>query len=216
MTFIDGVISTVTGVAASYAVWWYTFRVLTPKIRFSGSISKIPTIENPSGYKYRFKFENIGRRNMIDIEVVVRVRIKGLRKEVPGNWEVIYIPISSLAYHKLAIVRPVNRLGIRNVRPVFEIKAFDCDYFQKPVFDKTTQDLAADHKLTLDHVLGIGKMANLQILLFAYDEYSGARKFFESPEFSAQNITPGYFDLNGVNVIADASGNNESEEEDFT
>ena len=205
MTFTDGLISTLTGVAASYFVWWFTFRFLTPKVNFAESISRIPTKDNPSGFKYRFKFENIGLRNMIDIEVVIRVRIKGLRPDIQGNWEVVYLPISSLPYQKLAIVRPVYRKDKKRVRPVFEIKAYACDYFQKSFFNEETRKRSAEQTLTLDHVLKLGREANLQVLLFAYDEYSGARKFFESDVMTAGDIVDGYFDRKSVAVIAGVS-----------
>ncbi len=182
---INIAISSITGVAASFFIWWLTFKFWTPKINFASSISRLNTDENPSGIKYRFKFENAGCRNIIDIEAIVRVRIQGLRPDFPSNWEVIYLPTSSLDYKKIAIARPVSG---KHVRPVFEIKAYDCDYFEKPFFPDETRHLAEVNELTLDHILTLGTSANLQILLLGYDQFSGARKFFESTELSRQHI----------------------------
>jgi hypothetical protein len=203
MSIGDILISTVTGVLASFAVWWYTLKYLTPKIKFSNSISRLPTEHNDSGYRYRFKFENSGSRNIIDAEVIVRVRIKGLRKEMSGNWEVVYLPISSMEYQKLAIIRPVSRpfLDMRPLRPVFEIKGYACDYFENSLFSLAIRQKAAAKSLSLDDILSIGNDANLQVLLLAYDEFSGARKFFESPLFTKADIKNGYYEKNSVYMV---------------
>jgi len=200
MTFLDVVISAATGVLTSYTVWWITFKYLTPKIKFSDAISCLESKENASGFRYRFKFENEGRRNIIDAEVIVRVRIRGLRKDMRKNWEVIYLPISSMHYQKLAIVRPVSKplKGHKPLRPVFEIKGYACEYFEHAIFPPAVQEKARQRSLTLEEILSIGDEANLQVLILAFDEFSGARKFFESPLLTLKDIQHGYYDKHSV------------------
>lgn len=203
MTTTDVVISTVTGVLASYFVWWLTFKYLTPKIKFTDSISKLPTNENNSGFRYRFKFENCGSRNMIDVDVIVRLRIRGLRPNFGNNWEVIYLPTSSMEYQKLAIVRPIGKplKGHKSLRPVFEIKPYLCEYFETNLFSKSIREKAVNQSLSLEDVLNEGIEANLQVLILGYDQYSGARKFFESRVFGLSDIQEGYYDRHSVFMV---------------
>lgn len=95
------------------------FKILVPKIEFSDQISKLKCNENNSGFKYRFKFENAGKRDIIDVQILIRLRIEGLRKENPRNWEVVYTPTSTLHYENIAIIRPVSSARLR---PILEIK----------------------------------------------------------------------------------------------
>ncbi len=197
MTVCDIIISTLTGVAASYFVWWLTFKYLVPEIKFADTISRLQTNENPSGFRYRIKFENSGQRNIIDLQVLIRLRIKGIRQEHPQNWEIIYLPTSSLEYKNVAIVRPASSNGLR---PVLEIKVYGCDYFQRTIFPENIKILSQNSQLTLDQVLNIGQEAEFQILALGYDEFSGARKFYESKTYRVIDIADGHFDLNGLGM----------------
>ncbi len=197
MTVSDIIISALTGVAASFFVWWWTFKYLVPKINFADSISRLETDENNSGFRFRLKFENSGSRNIIDLQVLIRLRIKGIRQEYQSNWEVVYIPTSSLDYRNVAIVRPASSGGLR---PLLEIKTYECEYFKKNVFPQQIRDLANNNQLTLDDVLEIGAEANFQILALGYDEFSGSRKFYESKSYTKNDIINGHFDLNSLNI----------------
>lgn len=203
-------VSSLTGVIASFFVWWLTFKYWVPKIRFSSKISKLKTKENKSLVKYRFKFENYGKRNAIDAEVIVRLRIQGLRKELPNNWEVVYLPTSSLDYKKVAIIRPILKNNSKsnsednlknNLRAILEIKPYECDYFTKDFFPEEIQNKAKEKTLTLEDVLGIGKKAEFQIIIIATDEFSGARKFFESKVYTIDDIAKGYFKKDSLDVV---------------
>ncbi|MBS1572994.1 MAG: hypothetical protein JST62_11405 [Bacteroidetes bacterium] len=197
MTVSDIIISTLTGVVASFFVWWLTFKYLVPKINFADKISKLQTDENGSGFRYRIKFENSGNRNIIDLQVLIRLRIRGIRQEQPKNWEVVYLPTSSLEYKNVAIVRPASSSGLR---PVLEIKTYECDYFQRTIFPDNIRILAQNNQLTLDQVLNIGQEAEFQIMVLGYDEFSGARKFYESKNYTINDIAEGHFDLNSLNM----------------
>ena len=198
MTVCDIIISTLTGVVASYFVWWLTFKYWVPKIKFADRISRLQTNENTSGFRYRIKFENSGSRNIIDLQVLIRLRIRGLRHEHPQNWEVVYLPTSALDYKNIAIVRPASKSGLR---PILEIRAYDCEYFQHPIFPDDIRNLSSSKELTLDQVLNIGEEVEFQILVLGYDEFSGAKKFYESKTYTGQDISDGHFDINGLVIL---------------
>jgi len=190
-------VSSLTGVGASFLVWWLTFKYWSPKLKIGKTISKLSTEKNMSKFKYRFKFENIGRRNIIDIEVIVRLRIQGIKKGFLNNWEVIYLPTSSLEYDKVAIVRPIST---SKIRPILEIKTYECDYFQKDFFPEDIKTKSKNNELTLEDVMQLGTRSEFQIMMLGTDEFSGARKFFESKVFDKNDIAYGSFDKNGIEV----------------
>ena len=187
-----------TGVVTSLFVWWLTFKHWSPKLKIGNTISRLPTEENNSKVKYRFKFENIGKRNIRDVEVIVRLRIQGIKKERANNWEVIYLPTSSLEYDRVAIVRPTTSLN--RIRPVLEIKTYECDYFQKNFFPEEIKTKSMNNELTLEDAMRLGTRSEFQILISGTDEYSGARRYFESKIFDINDIVYGDFDKNGIEV----------------
>jgi len=193
---INIIVSVITGIIASYTIWYLVTKCLVPKLNFSGFVSKLRTDENASGFKYRFKFENAGRRNIIDLEVIARFRTRGLHNDLPHNWEVIYLPTSSLQYNKVAIVRPTKS---NHLRPVLEIKTYECPYFKSEIFSDEIRRKAESGQLSLDDIFNIDSESNLQIIILGYDEFSGARKYFESKIYTKKDILPKHFNQNGVN-----------------
>lgn len=194
---LNVLVSSLTGVAASFFGWWYTFKYLVPKIRFGECISKLETSDNASGFRYRFKFENYGRRNIIDIDVVVRLRIKGLKSDFPNNWAIIYIPTSE-NNRNIFIVRPITK---GNLRYIVEIKTHDCQFFQKTFLPQEIINKSINKTLTFEDVLKLGLESEFQIMLTGIDEFSGAKKFFESKVFSINDIKNGRFEKNGLSII---------------
>lgn len=207
-SILINIINVLTGVVSSYIVWYLTFKILVPKIHFSNKISRVSTTENNSKYKYRFKFENCGHRDIIDLEIIVKLRIKGLSVNFPENWHVIYLPTSTLDYKNVAIVRPISKKGLR---VVLEIKTYESDYFKDMIFPSDIRTLAETKSLTLEDVMNLGKDSELQIFIFGTDEFSGSKKFFESkiykystsPEYC--DIIEGKFERGSLNVNKNAS-----------
>jgi len=195
---VNFLISSVTGVGASFLVWWITFKLLVPKLRFSENISESETEENPSGFRYRFKFENTGCRNIIDIEIIVKLRIRGLDNKRPQNWEVIYLPTSTLDYKKVSIVRPASKGGLRML---LEIKTYACDYFQNNMFSSFIIERSKNKMITLEDVMALGTESELQVMAIGTDEFSGAKKFFNSNIFHRQSIVSGLFDRNSLRIL---------------
>jgi len=193
---ISIIVSSITGIAASFFVWWFTVKHI--RLKFSEKISKSKTFENKSGFKYRFKMENYGRRNIIDIEIIVRFRSKGLIRNTPNNWEVVYLPTSTLEYKKIAIMKPFSK---SNLRSILEIKTYECDYFQNSVFPDDIIQKSRNKTLLLDDILDLNQNSEFQILIIGTDEFSGAKKFFHSKIYKKSDIELGFFDPRGLDIM---------------
>lgn len=134
---------------------------------------------------------------MIDSTVIVRLQIKGLKTYQLNNWQNIYLPTSTSDYKNIAIIRPKRKNGGGVVR---EIKAYDCDYFQKNIFSNEIREASKNKTLTLEDILKLGSNARLRIMLLGYDEYSGSRKLFLSKVYTINDIKKGLYEKNSVNI----------------
>ena len=90
---MEFVIGFIFGTIASMLAWYILFHQIVPKIDFFPNIYKQATNENPSGFRYLVRLRNTGRRDIIDVELFAKLRIKGIYKERRNAWKAIYIPI---------------------------------------------------------------------------------------------------------------------------
>lgn len=75
------------GLLTSMMAWHILFHRIVPSLEFFPAIYKKRTDENPSGYKYRIKFRNTGRREVLDVELFAKLRIGGCCRVSPNFGE---------------------------------------------------------------------------------------------------------------------------------
>lgn len=182
------------GILSSLIAWWILFYIFVPKVQFSNFISKVRTDETKCGFKYRIAFHNSGRRNVIDAEVYVKLRIIGLKPEYPNNSNVFALP---LGYNHIPKIRPEKR-GIKHIIRLDVIKIDELTNSTFP--DHIRQNFEENHKL-LEDLMALGTDTTLQIFIFGYDEFSGTRKVFESKLYKASDIVCGRFARKSLQVI---------------
>jgi hypothetical protein len=119
----------VLGLLASFIIWFFTTKLLVLKIEFSENLSKnLPDYsKNP---RYRFRIRNKGSRNIVDIDVYFRVRIKGLYAHSPYVWDIVTVPVGSMD-NKVTILRPSSKdfYGITLDIKVTNVKNFNYHTF---------------------------------------------------------------------------------------
>jgi len=178
------VVGSLTGVGASFFVWWLTFKYWSPELKFGEKVIRESAMNNKSKVGYRFYFRNIGRRNIIDIEVVVQLKLKlaGFRTKY------VYLPTSSSEYKKVAILKPGQELSL-------EILTHKCDYFQKSIFPLAIRGKSRRNELTLDEIMQLPKLeepVTFLIMMIGTDVFSGTRKFFKSNTYAKNDIIGSY------------------------
>lgn len=181
------------GCLASLLAWWVVQHRFVPKIEFSPDISRNRYSGNPSGFNYRVKFKNTGRRDIIDVEVFVVIRNRGLLKGQEKIVEIASIPTD-------ADRMPVIKAGANRI---VSVNVHLAEKFKKTSYGSEINEKRKQGNLTLEDVLGAGEKAAMTLNIFGYDSWSGARKMYESPEFLASDIKEGRWD--GMLVIADES-----------
>ncbi len=182
------------GVLSSLFAWWILFHLIVPKIEFSKKISKSKLDNNPSGYRYAVKMKNSGRRSIIDLELIARLRIRGLKPEYPNNWHPIDIP---MAFNRVPELLPVKK---RQFLLVVEFRIADIDAYSQSLLPNKLSTKVEAETILLEEVMSTGLESNLQVFLFGYDEFSGTRKVFASKKFLVDDISSGKFEKNTLNI----------------
>ena len=189
------IIGFLAGIVTNLLVWWALFHVIVPKIQFSPFISKLPTTvpdSDNSGFRYRFKMRNGGRRGIIDVELNATLRIEGLTKR--KNFELIGIPLTTDGERRARINRlPRVRPGVKAAR-VYRLYINSVEELSnRSIYPEHIRRKAEERALTLEDLLVLGDEAYLQIAAFGYDEFSGARKLFLSKYYMLSHVKTGEF-----------------------
>jgi hypothetical protein len=167
---------------------------------FSTSIVKSISPHITAGYSYGFKVENSGHRTIVDAEFFVQLRIRGLFNDRKEVWKVLFVPLS---YHRIPRMRPARKY---NVRDVIRLSIDQLNELATPLFPAHIQEKHRAGTVLLEDLMGLGEEATVQVIAFGYDEFSGARKVFESCVFIRKDIIQGAFERSSLAVIPDACG----------
>ncbi len=173
------------GAGSSFIVWYYLFRKVVPKIEFSDKVSRILREDSPPKHNYRIKYQNKGKRTVIDVEIKVKLRVKGLFKNRPSTWHTVSIPT---ARYEIPILKPQNYGG-----QIVNFGITECDFFTGNLVDEEIKNKYQNKTLTLEDVLNIGKQNELSVIISGFDEFSGARKIFVSKFYRITDIEAGQF-----------------------
>jgi hypothetical protein len=156
--------------------WLVIAHWIVPSISIISEIRKTASNENPSGYKYRINICNQGRRDAVDLEFFAKLRIQGLINGEPKIWRAIYIPVDDPRIPKMKSNRKKkSHMSVQLLVNSLSSYARDC-------LPKHLQKQLDERKLLLEDLMKLGKNARLQVAVFGYDSFSGARKLFESSE----------------------------------
>ncbi len=199
---MDALLNLALGVIASFLAWWVLFHGIVPKIKFSNGISKLPTgriAENQSGWKYRVKLGNYGRRNAIDVQVRAKLSIKGLNPLRSDNLQIVYLPLDGDRSFAIPRIMPQKKGHARSTVLALEPNLAD-EFRNQDIYPEDFRDLARAYKLTMEDVLALGAEAKLEMMVFGYDDFSGARKLFWSRAFTSEDIGDGPFEKGGLNL----------------
>lgn len=174
----------VLGVGSSGAFWWLQTHYWVPKIKFSDELAEYEL--NGENSFFQCAFENVGKRDIIDLEIQVRFGIKE------------YLGASGWAYHTVSSnASRVPKLACRKRR---RVRVYDT---REDVQFQDVPSMSLRNKIeacvSLRDVLCLGTDAAVRVHVFGYDSFSGARKHFVSPEYRRKDIRRGTF--NGLNVV---------------
>jgi len=179
---MEYIIGFILGVMASFVTWYILSHHVIPKIEFFPNIYKEKNDENPSGFRYLIRFKNLGSRDIIDLDIMAKLRIHGIYDFKKWAWKAIYIPIDDnkipkINSHKKSPKRTAVQLCVFNISD--EAKMSLPDELQEQCNMKT---------ILLEDLFKLGDKAELKLFLFGYDTFSGTRKLFESKVYTSKDI----------------------------
>lgn len=216
-SFWDLIVGIVLGIVTNFIAWAILFHYFIPKIRFSEQLSKVrikKTREDRSGYRFRVKIENAGRRRIIDIELTARLSVKGLRTK--SIWNTLYIPLSpngDSSYRIPMLLPAIRRVSGR--RKIIFLYPNSTDILRDwSIFPEEMREKARNKELLLEDLLKLGTEAKLEIHAYCYDSFSGTRKLFISEPYTVDvngKIPEGQFDSTSLAVIPATVVSEESE-----
>jgi hypothetical protein len=185
-TILSNLIGVATGLGTSFFSWWVLFHVIVPRIQFSNKISKRKSKDH-AGYDYRVKILNSGSRDIVGVECIARLIIDW---EGKGNWKAFYIPMNPAGERKTElpkIKKNGNRVLLLYVSLINSIR-------NRGVVPDYIKSAAEEGTLGLEELFSLGTLSKLKVYISGYDEFSGARKVFESKFYSYKDIVDGTFD----------------------
>lgn len=177
------------GVLASFLAWMIVFRWIVPSISFSEVISKVPPVTYAKAIKdprYRIKFLNIGRRGIVDVEVMTRLRVRCLsgNQDFANTWCMVTLKTDTMREPR--IPPGASRSVVLDLEGTPELGS---SLFVSAI---------AGRELTLETLLSLGTDAEIAIWVFGYDDFSGSRKAFVSKKYRLEDIAVGKF--NGLEI----------------
>lgn len=163
------------GIIASFFVWYVNYHWVIPSVKFSSDISRRQLSNNHSFYQVAFK--NTGRRKILDIDVLVRIGVKGYKNAEGWGYHAIRTNASKVPY--LSPEQENRRLvRIFDTRKEIEFVDLPSESISKGIKGCPT----------LEDVLKLGEDASVQVHIFGYDSFSGTRRHFVSKNYKRGDI----------------------------
>lgn len=187
------IVSFLLGIVTSFIAWLLVFHFFVPKVNFSEKISK--QVDSNSNFKYRIKIENAGARSIYELNIYVKISIRGLNIERKRNLEVTFLPVSFEGV--IPIIEPVKKTRRRNL---IKIDPNKTEEFERDIYPYKVRNKVKNKQLLLEDLLSLGSEAWLELYIIGNDQFSGSRKVITSKKYFKQDIVDKPFDKNSLEI----------------
>lgn len=183
---ITTLIGLVGGLALSVALWYWLTHIVSPRVVFSRRISRIR--DSDGERRYRVKITNPARRReVIDLSYAASIEFPGLQ-----------------AFDEEVASRP--RLDLRSSKErtfrlppgghtVVAVSLPDLDELRRSHAIRAIYPAGRDHAgLGIETLLADAAKAYVRLQVLCNDGWSGARRYFTSPEYTLELVKDGDFD----------------------
>lgn len=188
--------SIVVSLLASWIFWSCSFKLSLTKVIFSKYLAKPDDTltDNRKSYGYRFRFANIGRRDLIELTVTIKFIIPD------GTRDHILVPeISNSGKQAFMTFLPGRRThkkyGRSNVRTMtFYPSESMIHELSKKKYSQKIRKLAKKGTLQFKDLFDeYGEKLTIRIYVYGNDKVTGARRMFESHAYTVYDIKEGDF-----------------------
>jgi hypothetical protein len=173
LSLLPYLISFFVGVGASLFIWVFTTKIFVPKITICSEIEK--RVSDNKHSEYRLKIINEAqKRDAYNVSTYFRIHFE----EIYFTLELPYLPILKRNDERTI---PINIKGLNS--PKID-----------GLSNATIKVKYHTGELTLEDFFNEGQKVSLEIVLFAYDKFSGAQACVLSHKILKENIVRGKFD----------------------
>lgn len=193
-------------VLAAWFFWMLTFQYTNIDIVFSDKLEKRKDVRNGATdlYRYRVRIVNMGKRDLIEVSMIAKVTVKTMensKRKIHSTYfpvgEECVIPIIHRKRSKKEIQdanRPEDRKEHRTM--LYGLYTDDRAYteYAKNIYDESIRKKAIERTLVIDDIFAVYPEAFMTIYVFGNDCVTGARRKYESKEYTKEDIAAGKFE----------------------
>jgi hypothetical protein len=173
-----------------------------PKIKFSQVIARMPPHAEGIN-RYVIYIENSGCRSIIDIEIRAIITIPGLFSDLPHIKQDV---ILETAFTFFPFLKSGRKGNLPSNRMMFRLLPHLNSEFDRKVYPENIRHKRQDKSLTLDDLMSINDYVTVTIVIFCYDEFSGARRMFVSKAYRKTDVQSGVFEETSLEFIPSKNG----------
>lgn len=178
---VSVVVGVTTGVASSFAVWWFLTRRLRPRVTICPTLAVFRSLTRDI-VMTQFRIRNDGRRPAHDVSVSVSVRMSGLIRTGTAEWA----PVRT--WHVPVLLPDV---ALRWAVPLHRSELLVNAYLRRlPLSLRRTYQETG--RVPADELLRAVDGSSLRVSVFATDSYSKSREYFEQ-SFTSSDLRLGRF-----------------------
>jgi hypothetical protein len=181
----------ISGVIASFMFWFIMTHFMVPKIEFSKKITKLPSKNTNSSFKYQFKFHNANRKNnVLDVSIHATVYFPDYPKK--GTTTLYEIPVDT---RKIMELEPKTNKFSRPARKItlmLEDKIFIKE-FNKSQNPENLKLSCHERNMKLEDLFSLCSNSHIRVYVAAIDGFSGSRKVFKSHNYTKHSIVESQF-----------------------
>lgn len=196
MSLNEIILSIGLSITASFIFWLFSFKVSFTKIIFANSLAKPDdTLTDDRKLQgYRFRFANVGFRDLIELNVAVKMVIRD------GNRNHVVMPdISNSGQQSFTTFLPgIITYKLKKGSNMRTMTFYPSETMRKELskdkYPGNIRDLAKSGDLQFKDIFDrYGGDVIIRIYVYGNDRTTGARKMFESQEYTMDDIVEGDF-----------------------
>lgn len=193
---------------SAWVFWILTFKYSNINVVFSEKLEKRLREREDGGkeFLYRIRLSNTGRRDLIEVSLIAKVTVRLEDNKIYATHFPVGDKCVNPVIRKMKSNREVARDG--NYYPHIQTKIpqnyklqfygiyiDDIGYkeFAKEEYAEEIREKARAKTLVLDDIFEVYPNARLVIYVFGNDSVTGARRKYESKEYSKEDIVKGTF-----------------------
>ena len=198
LTFI--IIPFLVSLLAAYVFWWLSFKYSNIKIVFSDKLEKRKDVRDgkEDQYRYRIRITNAGRRDLFEVYVIAKMTVK----TQDGRTNTTFFPVGEESIIPV-LVKKFNKIEGSEYKGFNKKKGMQRGYrvqsyglyineiayneYIKNFYEESIREKAREKKLVIDDIFQVYPDSLLTVFVFGNDAVTGARRKYESKEYTSTN-----------------------------